>query len=173
MADETRLILLEQDITDSWLRIFERVRKLSGLKDELAMVRASNGILVGVGYNWKFEVPFDTGFKTGQEIADEKKPEPSKTPEKKPEPPKDEPSAGDAFGTDRWGKVWPTQLVCLNLVPDPESPNKFVYCSGVAKTHRSSDPEKAGSIFAICPKCNHFLKHDGRPGRKAEPQPKQ
>ena len=108
-------------------------------------------------------------FKTALEM---KKEEPAKP---TPEPPKTEPSKVDEpstnmFGTDRWGKAWPTSLVCLNLVPTKEDSKKFELCGGIAKVHRSAKPENAGSIFAICPKCNHFLKHDGKAGKLATPQ---
>jgi hypothetical protein len=102
-------------------------------------------------------------FKTALDMSKE-----AKVPEAEP-PKKGEPDP-NIFGTDRWGKAWPTSLVCLNLVPTKEDSKKFELCGGVAKVHRSTDPEKAGSIFAICPKCNIFLKHDGKPGKPAKPQ---
>jgi len=110
-------------------------------------------------------------FKTAAELAKESPPPATKS----LEPPKteqskvDEPST-NMFGTDRWGKAWPTSLVCLNLVPTKDDPSKFERCGGVAQVHRSAKPENAGSIFAICPKCNYFLKHDGKAGKLAKPQ---
>ena len=112
-------------------------------------------------------------FKTAFDMKQEAKPQPTGLPEPpkaqppKTEPPKtDEPNA-NMFGTDRWGKAWPTSLVCLNLVPSKDDPKKFEFCNGLAQVHRS---QKTQDIFAICPKCNHFLKHDGKPGKLAQPQ---
>jgi hypothetical protein len=100
-------------------------------------------------------------FKTALELSKEEPAKPA------PEAPKtDEPST-NMFGTDRWGKAWPTSLVCLNLVPTKEDSKRFELCGGIAKVHRST---KTNDIFAICPKCNIFLKHDGKPGKPAKPQ---
>ena len=111
-------------------------------------------------------------FKTAQELAAEMSAQqPVKATESpKSEPPKKDEFAPEMFGTDRWGKSWPTSLTCLNLIPLENDPARFEFCGGIAKTHRSTDPEKAGYIFAICPKCNHFLKHDGKAGKLAQPQ---
>jgi hypothetical protein len=111
-------------------------------------------------------------FKTAQElVADMSAQQPTKPTEPaKSEPPKKDELGPEMFGTDRYGKAWPTSIVCANLIPVKDDPARFELCGGVAKTHRSTDPEKAGYIFAICPKCNHFLRPDGRAGKLASPQ---
>ena len=113
----------------------------------------------GPGPNVMEPVPeFKTGLELSKEVAG--------TPEP-PKAPKEAPDSQDMFGTDRWGKSWPKSLVCMNLVATKEDPKKFEICGGVAQVHRSN---KTQDIFAICPKCNHFLKHDGKPGKLANPQ---
>ena len=186
MTKDPKLTELEM-ISQLWAPLYESIYKTMGfVEGNDARTSATATVFISTKDEWKSaeyerkqearKHPVATPapapvpeFKTALEM---KKEEPAKpAPEvPKTEPPKtDEPNA-NMFGTDRWGKAWPTSLTCMNLVPTKEDPKKFELCGGIAKVHRSTDPEKAGSIFAICPKCNIFLKHDGKPGKPAKPQ---
>ena len=188
MTEDPKLTELKM-ISQLWAPLYESIYKTMGfVEGNEARTSATATVFISTKDEWKSaeyerkqearKHPTQTPvapstpvpeFKTALEM---KKEEPAKP---TPEPPKTEPSKVDEpstnmFGTDRWGKAWPTSLVCLNLVPSKDDPKKFEECGGVAKVHRSSKPENAGSIFAICPKCNHFLKHDGKAGKLATPQ---
>jgi len=183
MTEDPKLTELKM-ISQLWAPLYESIYKTMGfVEGNEARTSATATVFISTKDEWKSaeykreqearKRPTQTPaapstpapeFKTALELSKEEPAKPA------PEAPKtDEPST-NMFGTDRWGKAWPTSLTCMNLVPTKEDSKKFELCGGIAKVHRSAKPENAGSIFAICPKCNHFLKHDGKAGKLATPQ---
>lgn len=173
-------------IAGSFCQLYEYIHKAMGfVNDDQARTSATATVFIATREEYKSleykreqqakKIPAQpilatSSFQTGTEF---KKKQETKIAHATPptEFPKADQAPEGIFGTDRWGKTWPRSLTCLNLIPKGEG--KFELCGGVAQVMKSIKKAPDGTeipyIYAICPKCNHFLKHDGKAGRLAQP----